>query len=165
MGVDSRNTFAMPNHMLAMTFQKSSGEIKNAVETKVKAIELKVAERERRVARLREEYSIDDSAMVKIYQQRLADQGNMLRNYSYSSGSVNPTGQHVTEEKVVGAGVVENLVTEQEAIASEKGTVKRLGLLSRNLRPVEHWTADGKGNRFTTDAFILSYEELEFLGF
>ncbi len=68
------------------------------------------------------------------------------------------------EEKTVGAGAVNFIITEKKYIESETQTVKKLELVARNIAPIIHY-ATNNGTDYSDDSFQVSYEELEFLGF
>jgi restriction endonuclease Mrr len=138
------------------TFEKTSDEIKKAAVAKIAALAEKNKEREERVAGLRKEYGIDDAALAQILQSA-RQQEQHARSFTYASG--NPgTNSGRMEERTIGAGVVNHLLTENDFIQGDKANIKRLEMIVRNLRPLVR-----QGH--TVDAYALSYDELEFLGF
>lgn len=153
-------------HMFRFTFEKSADEIKRRAVAKISQITKKIGERQDRVARLRKEYGITDDVFVDLLRKaREADQSNAAHlNYT----TVSKPKKGLREGAItIGAGVVNNLLTESDFIDSEKAQVKQLQLIVRNLRdlPDRTITTLAKGVARPTRGHQLSYEELEFLGF
>lgn len=144
-------------HMFGnFTFSKTIPEILEAVEKKVAALKSKITERENRIIRIRKEFDITDADLISLLSQAAQQQGRHVAN-SYNLNST--TG----ETKVIGAGVVQNVLTEQSEMAQEKEAVDRLLLIKRNLRPVPHYADDG--TVYMQESFTLADAEIEYLGF
>lgn len=141
-----------------LTFSKTAVEIRTAAREKIDRIRAKIAEREQRIAALRTTYEITDTDMIQLLSQQARDALSNARivNTTYSVGSGDET-------KIVGAGVVQNLMTEQALIEQEREQIERLELVVRNLRPLRRYATDG--SIYEDDAFDISYTDLEFLGF
>lgn len=148
--------------MLNFAYQKTVSEIREKVQAKRINLTAKVKEREERIATLREEYGIDDKALIELFRQART-QANAQR-FSYVSNSTQADGGNKMEERTIGAGVVNHLLTESDFVESEKALVKRLERIDRNLAPVIHF-AEGNGSMYTQDTFTLTEDELDFLGF
>ena len=144
-----------------LTFTKTSEEIRSAVASKLVRIRAKITERELRITNLRASYEITDADMIQLLSQQARDNSNAFSNapiamstYSVGAGD---------QARIVGAGVVQNLVTEQSLIEQEREQIERLEMIHRNLRPISRVSATGTA--FTVDAFEISHSDLEFLGF
>lgn len=146
-----------------LSFQKSADEITLKADEKVTALKAKIEERIKRVAKIREEYGIDDTALIQILTEaRKQAQNPRQDKMSYSFTNSAPEGQKM-EEKTIGAGAVNNLLTENDFIEAEKDQVARLELISRNLKPIHHYAENGAP--YKDQYFTLGYEELKYLGF
>lgn len=144
----------------SLSFSKSSAEIKDKATAKILLLVAKITEREGRVARLRNEFEISDADLIKLLSQAASDATSNVRvatTMSYNIGSNDNV-------RVVAAGVVQNLLTEQQLIEQERDLVVKLQMVIRNLRPVVHYAQD-TGARYEVDAFPLSESDLDFLGF
>lgn len=148
-------------HMFSFSYEKTTAEIKAKATEKIASLQKKIEERQVRISRLREEYSIDDAALVQLLTAARRQAG--AERFTYSSNSRADDGTNRMEEKTIGAGVVNNLLTESDFVEQEKADVKKLNTIVRNLRPLPRITQNG--NNYSEDSFSLSYEELEFLGF
>jgi len=146
------------------TFEKSSKDIVAAATRKRDTVLTKIHEREERLAKIRNEYKITDAALIDIMRQARQQTASNAVSYSFSNGvpSSVPSrdGRGLTEETItIGAGVVNNLLTEQDFIEGEREQIKRLELVIRNLADLPTGFEGAiRGHR-------LSYVELEFLGF
>jgi len=152
----------MPNEtdrMFSFKFEKNASEIAEKAKAKTLALKAKIEERQRRIAELREAHGIDDAALVDLLTQ--ARRNDRAVTFQYTSNA--PANKKGPEERTIGAGVVNNLLTENDFIEADKASVKRLEILGRNLRPLSRITSNG--TRYEENGFPLSYEELEFLGF
>lgn len=147
--------------MFNFSFEKTAEEIKVRANEKITALNAKIEERQRRIATLRSEHSIDDAALVQLL--TAARRQAHATSYSYSSSNASVGGSKM-EERTIGAGVVNNLLTESDFIEADRANVKQLGAIVRNLRPLERSTTT-TGAKYQDNAFRLTYEELEFLGF
>jgi hypothetical protein len=152
------------DRMFNFTYEKSSAEIIDKASSKVDVLAAKVEERGHRVAKLRDEYGIDDKAMAQLYQQRfeMEREHRQASHYNYSTAAI-VNGEKRMEEKTVGAGVVNDLFTENDFIKAEQDSIERLNTIVRNLRGLPRVTQNG--NVYKSDSYALNYEELEFLGF
>jgi hypothetical protein len=154
-------------HLFVFSYEKSYHEIIDKTHAKIGKIKAKIEERQTRIARLRKEYSIDDGALIQLLTEARKNAANHAANnmYSYSSTSNAPVGSgNRMEERTIGAGAVNDLLTENDFIESEKDQVKRLELVARNLGPITRF-ASGDGTKYEQTHFDLSTDELEFLGF
>ena len=156
-------------HMFRFTFEKSSAEIKKAAEGKIKQITAKIREREERVAKLRKEYRITDVALIDLLRKarEASRHHDAPMSYSYTSNVAQRTKGLNEETVTIGAGVVNNILTENDFIDSERAQVKQLQTMVRNLRdlPDPKITTLTKGVARPMRGHALSYEELDFLGF
>ena len=151
-------------------FEKPAAEIVEAAKRKSAAIETKIREREARIIRLREEHKITDTVLIDVMRQARALQssgGGDKMSYSVSNTNPQPGAKGLTEDTItIGAGVVNNLLTEQDAIEGERAQVARLGFVIRNLADVPVFSSGSDGaTRLGVRGHRLSYSELEFLGF
>ncbi len=159
-------------HMFNVTFEKPAADVRKRVDTKASQIKAKIEERQARIAKLRKEYDIDDAAMVQLLQALRRDEqlhGSGIGTYSYSSAS-NAQVAHGSSktEMTIGAGAVKNLMTEGDAIDSERAHVRKLELLSRNVEDRPNYgiaSYNGSESERPVKGIALSYEELEFLGY
>lgn len=144
-------------------YEKPSAEIITKAQEKIEALQGKIEERLARVAKIRKEYEITDQALVEILTQARGAQREKM-SFTYSSA---PSTQGLREERSIGAGVVNNLLTENDYIESERKQAKRLGLIVRNLqdRPDETIHVVAVGAERPLRGHALSEEELEYLGF
>lgn len=160
-------------HLFKFEFEKPSAEIVAKVNDKIAALKQKIAERQSRVAKLREEYGITDAVLIDLLTQaRAAIKRNEPRmNYSFGSVSLANLKQTLEaaqqEEVTIGAGIVNNLLTENDNIEAEKMQVQRLEMIARNLRDLPDPTIRvlTPGTERPMRGHRLSYEEMEYLGF
>ena len=165
-------------HMFqGLHYTKTASELKPAMSKKLAKVEKKIKEREKRIVDLRREYAIDDAALIQLLTEarKNTSMGSSVMNYSYSVGPQGYQGsQGVTGaggsrsrkaiepvERVVGAGVVQNLLTEMDNIDEEKDQVKRLKMILRNLRPLPNYAEGGK--KLPDAGFPVNYQDLEYL--
>lgn len=148
-------------HILNFHIEKSCSEVIEQINKKIEALNKKITERQGRVAAIRKEHGIDDAALVQLL--TAARRQSQQSSYSYKSLSSSPSGARMEEDRTIGAGVVNNLFTENDFIETDKSTVKKLELITRNLRPVKKFT--DAGTPYTVDMVTLTYDELEFLEF
>lgn len=165
------------NHMFqGLTFEKTAKEIVDKAKAKITRLRGKIEERQERVKRLRAEHEIDDGALIELLTQArnaMTRRENVM-SYSYSNRSVaagaNASGP---QERQIGAGVVNHLLTESDFIEAEKEQIKRLDLIAKNLRSIPDRSLSTMPVGITQVGddtrppltFQLSYEELEYLGF
>lgn len=152
--------------MFHFKYLKPAEEIVEKAKLKVVKLSEQIAKREVRIADLRREYDIDDAALIQLLlaareQQKRSSQAPT--SFLYSKSVARPEGGKQMEETSIGAGVVNNLLTENDFIESESSQIKKLELLIRNLKPIPRYAANGA--RLPDEEFQLSAEELTFLGF
>lgn len=150
-----------------VTYKKTIDEIKEKVSAKITEVKAKIETRIGRVEALRKEHEIDDKALIQLLTEAREQQNGRSAekmSYSYSVSNTNgPSGEKAMEERVIGAGVVNHLLTENDFIQAEKSAVARLELLNRNIRPyTEH---DHNGVPYTVNEFSVSEADLKYLGF
>ena len=146
------------DNMFSFTFQKSSAEIVEKAKAKADSIRAKIGERERRIAKVRTEYKINDASIIELLQRARSAAGNAMANYSTS---VRDEEGHI-EEVTIGAGVINLLLTENDFIEGEKAQVERLDTIAKHLTDV---TIIQNGTAVIQKQHPLSYAELKFLGF
>lgn len=146
------------DRMFNIRIEKTSTEIKDQAKIKIAELQAKIAERQARITKLRTEYDIDDAALIQLLTQARRQEQSMQYQYS----STEPGSGKMTE-KIIGAGAVNNLLTENDFIEAEKAMYKRLELILRNISPLTRTTTAGV--KYHDDSFVLNYEELELLGF
>lgn len=151
--------------ILHFSYQKTSGEIFEKVQVKAEAVKSKIAEREQRIRDLRKAHDISDQDLIQIYAQaaQAAREGQHRNTYSISTNAVAASGSE-PEERIIGAGVVQNFLSESGLIETEKEDLKKLESIKRNLRPLVQFSTD-TGAQYTDDFFTLNEEDLEYLGF
>lgn len=142
----------------SFTYEKTVEEIKVAMKAKIEQLQAKMAERKTRISRVREEFSITDSELIDLLTQAAnqAVSNRMVQSMSYSIS------QGGAEERLIGAGTVQNLITEKTLIEEEAASVAQLERIRRNLRPVTVFNADG--TTYQDNTVSLNESELDFLG-
>lgn len=158
-----------------LRFEKTAKEIVDKARAKVTALRGKIAERAERIKKLRAEYEIDDAALIELLTQarKAAQRREDRATFSYSNSTVGASGgDKGPQERTIGAGAVNFLLTESDFLEAEKEQVKRLELIAGNLRDLPDRTLHamppgGGGSTDTRPAatFQLTFEELEYLGF
>lgn len=151
-------------------FEKRGSVFKKAALKKIQWLKLKVKEREARIAKIKEEWLIDDSVLVEILAKGF-NANSVYHGATGPSGMQGPTGARGTvgtvgkrskqgsggvdiKEKTpipIPNGVVQNIVSERHSIEQEKDQIENLGLLARNIN--------------TKKMHEITFEELKFLGF
>jgi hypothetical protein len=135
--------------------KKTSAELRTAMQRKVQEIKTLSQTREGRILKLREDYEIDAELLSRLVIQ-------FHRNET--SGSVNYN--HQPGKSIIPAGVIANIIREQEMIDSERDQLRKLDLVIRNMRDTEFYFADDTGeHRERACIHELSDYELEYLGF
>ena len=143
-------------------FRKTAAEIVEAATQKVVKVKAKIEERQQRVNDLRKEYGIDDAALVQLL--TAARKQSQSMQFTYSTSNAQVSGSNKMEERTIGAGVVNNLLTENDFIEAERDQVKTLERLIRNLKPIPQY-ATGNGAQLPDGGFGLRTDELDYLGF
>ena len=149
------------------TYEKTTDEIGSAMQKKVESLKAKIVEREGRIAKIRAEYEISDQDMIQLLTQEA--QHNIQNNVrgakmSYTLTTASPGAEvGANDERIIGAGVVQNLLTERSLIEDEQASVKQMERIVRNLKPLQKITENG--TTYELNQFELSDAELEFLGF
>ena len=146
-----------------LVFSKPSEEIVEASKKKVISLKAKIEERQRRIGELRKEYGIDDAALVQLLTAARKQANAMQFTYSTVSNTKVSAGDKM-EERTIGAGVVNNLLTENDFIEAERDQVATLERIIRNLKPQPRF-ATGDGTRLPDAEFSLTAAELDYLGF
>lgn len=140
-------------NLLSFEYEKSIPEILTKIQEKIVSVEAKIEERKIREEKIRKEYEITDEDLIRVLSQAANASGsNVQGSYTLSS----------TTHRVIGAGVVQNLLTERELREQEEASVHRLKLLQRNLAPISIWA---ETHWETKNVFRLSEADLEYLGF
>lgn len=135
-----------------LVFSATPDKILPAVERKIAELTSKITERKGRIAKIREEHEITDGDLILLL-QIVARQSTEAFYTLVSNVHRAPLGQEARSqevERVIPAGIVKNLMAEQEMIDSETELCRRLGIVRRNL-------PEGKDQ-------TLSFYDLEFLG-
>lgn len=148
------------HNMFNFHFRKSSDVITEKMRNKATQLRAKIEERKVRVQRLREEYKITDAVLIDLLEQarEAARKGDVAKmSYSVSNSQHSPKGMQ-DDNFTIGAGVVNNLLTEGDFIKSEEAAVRKLELIARNLQDDE----DENGKKV---GHVLRQEEAEYLGF
>ncbi len=147
------------DHMFRFTYEKSSEEIKEKALAKIKVLQAKVEERKIRVKKTRDEYKVTDEVMSNILMQMRQASNNERASYTVSNTSrPSSGGGTISEEIVVPAGVINNILTEQDYIKSETDQVDKLNLVYRNLKDLKGEDGNPRGHK-------LNEQELIYLGF
>jgi hypothetical protein len=146
------------DHMLRFTFQKSSEEIKEKAKTKITALKAKVEERQKRVAKTRNEYGVTDEVWSGILEQMREKANTNVQSYSVSNNMKSPGNGKASEEITIPAGVVNSILTEKDYISAETAQVTKLDLIVRNLKDLKDEHGEVCGHK-------LSESELTYLGF
>ncbi len=155
------------SHMFNFKYEKTAAEILPAIARKTEEIVGKIHEREERIAALREEYGIDDQALVNLLTQ--ARRNDRATSYAYTANSYRGgdnqvSAKEVMGERTIGAGVVNHLLTENDFVEADKATLERFRVISANLRPLTYYSST-TGEKYSVDSFPLDGEELKYLGF
>lgn len=147
------------SHMLNFTYVKTASAIITKATEKAKALEAKIAEREKRIEKTRKEYDISDVMMMELLaaaRQQMVS--NRMAQQTYQLSKTGNDGKMTEETVTIGAGVVNMLFTERDFIESEKAQIRKLRLVIRNLEDLPDDKGGKKGHELTN-------QELEYLGF
>ena len=157
--------------LLHFSYQKTVEEMQEKIGTKADAVKAKIAEREQRIKDLRKAHELSDQDLIQIYAQaaQAAREGRNQNSYSISSAAVGAgtagyAAAGSSDERLIGAGVVQNFLSESGLIETEKEDLKKLLSLQRNLRPMTHFSSD-TGVSYVDSFVSVTEEDLEYLGF
>ncbi|HAA57325.1 MAG TPA: hypothetical protein DCE42_21345 [Myxococcales bacterium] len=132
---------------------KTSAEVREAMTTKVNDLQGNISNREERILKIREEYSIDAERLATLVMRFKENKSNM-QSYEHQDGPIVP------------AGVIANIIQERSMIDSERKQIRKLELVLRNLRDEEFYKHPRTGELCTRQALhYLDDDELEYLGF
>lgn len=144
----------------------TSKVIRDAMTKKIVAVHHKVDDRRLRVAKLLKEHKITDAMLTDMVVQYMEDQKNRRERMSYSNSLRDPGDGSKPRETAVPAGAIANLVTEKKLIDTELAEVKRLQLITRNLKDKEPAVNASTGKLYQkTCVHTLTDDEIEYLGF
>ena len=120
----------------------TTAELRAAMQRKLHAVTVKIAERERRVRAIVAEYRIAPEAMTDLVMRfmRDAQERRTVATYTTSRPSGGDGSEGAPSELVVPAGVVANIVAEKNLQEGETKEVAKLRLVLANLRDrVPYW--------------------------
>jgi hypothetical protein len=138
--------------------RKTSPELREAMQRKLIALHDLIEGREQRMKHLRAEYSIDAETLARLVMQ--------FQKQSHGASVVNYNNQGDGKDRLIPAGVIANIIREQEMIDSERGQIHKIELILRNLRDTEPYNDEQTGETKTRGCIHqLNDTELEFLGF
>ena len=127
------------NILSNVSFSKPGTELKEHGEARLAQLKSKIEERNERIARIRKEYEISDSDLIELMRKSMNDH-NHLGTYSLRSGvggsavgGSRPSNGSQNTERMIPAGVIQNILTEQTTIENEQEQVDRLELILRNI--------------------------------
>lgn len=139
---------------------KSSEELRQAMTKKISEVKALTAVRLERLEKLRTDYELDG--------ERLANLIMRFQNKNSRSGMVNFNiqGQEEGDERLIPAGVIANIVRENEMVDNERDQVRKLELVLRNLRDTEPYLEPMTGElRMRPCVHELTDAELVYLNF
>jgi len=137
---------------------KTTEQVRDAMSRKVKELKVRIADRETRTMRIRDEYSIDAERLAVLVMRYRESTRNQTVSYDRQGGD--------RDEVLVPAGVIANLVRERDMIDSEREQIRKLELILRNLADEELYHVPETGEVRTRRAIHeLEDDELEYLGF
>ncbi|WP_224246250.1 hypothetical protein [Hyalangium gracile] len=135
---------------------KTTPELREAMQKKVKEIVARIADREGRMKRIRDEYQIDAERLAAL----------VIQYQNQDSDFVSYQSQGDSTRGVVPAGVIANIISEREMIDSERGQIRKMELVLRNLPETELYNDPRTGAvKSRQPLHKLTDDELEFLGF
>ena len=136
--------------------KKTTAELREAMSRKVISLGAALVQREGRLIKLREEYAIDA--------ERLADLILRFKNEGHSHTSYDNQGS--ADAPLIPAGVIANIVREREMIDLERGQLRKMELILRNIKDTEPYIDEHSGeHRERPCIHTLTDHELEYLGF
>ena len=135
--------------------QKTSSEIRKAIQDKINRIGELLAERSVRVNGICESFEISDQELTNLV---LKHQDNNSNFVSFDS--------HGERSKAVPAGAIANIVQEKKMAESEKLQLRKLERVLRNLQDTEYYNHPETGVVMTRECIHeLSDTELDYLEF
>jgi hypothetical protein len=155
---------------LHFTYQKTVEEVKDKAKIKAEAVRAKILEREGRIRDLRKAHDISDQDLIQIYSQAARNgvtNSSAPMSYTVSTVAKGRSAEGTTSEPdewLIGAGVIQNLLSESGLIETEKEDLKKLESINRNLRPTVNFSAD-TGVSYVDQFVSLTEDDLEYLGF
>ncbi|QSQ26317.1 hypothetical protein JY651_15875 [Pyxidicoccus parkwayensis] len=136
---------------------KTTPVLREAMQKKVKEIAVRIEDREGRMKRIRDEYQIDSERLAALVIQFKNKNSNFVSYQAQGDGS---------RDTIVPAGVIANIIREREMIDSERGQIRKLELVLRNLPETELYNDPRTGEvKSRQPLHQLTDDELEFLGF
>ncbi len=135
---------------------KTTPELRKALKNKQEALAALMADRQTRVERICAEYKISDRRLADLILQYQNDNSDMV-SYQNQAGS---------DESLVPAGIIANIIHEKEMTEPERNQTLKLALVLRNLRDTEPYTCPNTGRVATRECIHeLTDHELEYLEF
>ncbi len=135
---------------------KTTDELREAMKDKIVALEESRSKREERMERLRAEYNIGPEQLAELL-LRFKNEGSS-RSTSYDDQD--------SDEPLVPAGVIANLVRERDMLSTERDQRRKLELILRNIKDTEPYIHEETGEvRERPCIHHLTDRELEYLGF
>lgn len=136
---------------------KTTPELREAMQKKVKELTARIQDREARMKRIRDEYQIDAERLANLVMQ-FKNKGSEFVSYQSQGGA--------SRDTVVPAGVIANIIREREMIDSERGQIRKLELVLRNIPDTELYNDPKTGEvKSRQPLHQLTDDELEYLGF
>lgn len=150
--------------------QVTRAELLPKLSKKVEQLKAKIEERKERLEEIRGRFKINREGMLELIAKYLRDQqhGRSVATYSLSNSAV-PSAPEMKDvsEVAVPAGVIANIVTENELIENEQELVKKISLVAHrlNVQPQLFKVHPQTGATIAVDPiYELSDHELEFFG-
>ena len=135
--------------------QKTTPELRTALEQKVQRVNDLLAERAERVKSLCETFEISDQELTNLVLQHQDEDSRFV--------SYEPQGDR---SKPVPAGAIANIIQEKKMTESERAQLRKLELVLRNLQETEYYSHPETGILQTRECIHeLTDSELEYLGF
>ena len=137
---------------------KTTEELREAFSAKIVQVRERVEERQGRIVKLREENQLSAERLAQLVSLFQQDADAYLTNYDHQGQG--------DGERIIPAGVIANIVREYSMIENEKKQVRRMELVSRNLRDTEPFYNPRTGEHGVRPCIHeLTDHELEYLGF
>ena len=135
--------------------QKTTVEIREALERKLDRIGELLSERSKRIDEICRTFEISDSELTNLVLKH-QEQGASFTSFESQSD----------RSKAVPAGAIANIVQEKKMIESEKSQLGKIEMVLRNLQETEYYNHPESGALETRESIHrLSDLELEYLGF